>query len=248
VQDVPGDLFVMFSTAPGDVADDGKGSRNSPFAEAFLKYIYSPEPLKMMTTDVINETMMLTNNSQRPFSRGSIISDKHYSLNPDGAVVAYTSEDQARYFYEEGIARFTAREWDAAIFYFTEAIRLDIKISDTYLYRAIANEEKGNTDRAIADYSEAINKDRASKRNPVPHVKRGMLYIQKTNYARAKTDFDMAIFLDPGNAGVYNLRGVMYFRQGDYDLAIADFTEALRIDPNFEVAKDNLEAANRRGE
>ena len=35
--DVPADLFIMFSTAPGEEADDGdKGKRNSPFAEAFL--------------------------------------------------------------------------------------------------------------------------------------------------------------------------------------------------------------------
>jgi uncharacterized caspase-like protein len=82
VQDVPSDLFVMFSTAAGDVVADGKGHRNSPFAEAFLKYIDSPKPVALMASDVINETMARANNTQRPFSRGSIISDKHYSLNP----------------------------------------------------------------------------------------------------------------------------------------------------------------------
>jgi hypothetical protein len=82
VQDVPSDLFVMFSTAAGAVADDGKGRRNSPFAEAFLKYIDSHEPLVLMVPDVVRETMARTNNAQRPFSRGSIISDKLYSLNP----------------------------------------------------------------------------------------------------------------------------------------------------------------------
>jgi hypothetical protein len=82
VQDVPSDLFVMFSTAAGAVADDGKGRRNSPFAEAFLKYIDSHEPLVLMAPDVVRETMARTNNAQRPFSRGSIISDKLYSLNP----------------------------------------------------------------------------------------------------------------------------------------------------------------------
>jgi hypothetical protein len=81
IQDVPSDLFVMFSTAPGDVAADGEGKRNSPFAEAFLKHINSTEPLTIMSSHVINETMTLTN-GQRPFTRGSIISDPYYSLNP----------------------------------------------------------------------------------------------------------------------------------------------------------------------
>jgi formylglycine-generating enzyme required for sulfatase activity len=84
VNDVPTDLFVMFSTAPGDVAQDGVGKRNSPFAEAFLKHINSTETISLMATDVISETMQMTNMSQRPFTRGSIISDKYYSLNKSG--------------------------------------------------------------------------------------------------------------------------------------------------------------------
>ncbi|GHV66897.1 hypothetical protein AGMMS49928_02710 [Spirochaetia bacterium] len=81
INDIPGDLFVMFSTAPGDKADDGLGKRNSPFAEAFLKNISSTDPLVLVATDIIQETMRLTNNRQRPFQRGSIISDRNYSLN-----------------------------------------------------------------------------------------------------------------------------------------------------------------------
>ncbi|GHU49021.1 hypothetical protein FACS1894200_07080 [Spirochaetia bacterium] len=81
VNDVPGDLFVMFSTAPGDKAEDGLGKRNSPFAEAFLKYITLSDPLVVVATDIIRETMRLTGNRQQPFHRGSIISDRDYSLN-----------------------------------------------------------------------------------------------------------------------------------------------------------------------
>jgi hypothetical protein len=83
VQDLPSDLFIMFSTAPGNKAEDGaKGKRNSPFAEAFLKYIKSTEPLTIMAAHVTNETLFLTEQRQRPFYRGSIISDVYYSLNP----------------------------------------------------------------------------------------------------------------------------------------------------------------------
>jgi hypothetical protein len=83
IRDVPSDLFVMFSTAPGNKADDGAaGKRNSPFAEAFLKYIKSNEPVYQMAIDVTQETLKLTDQRQRPFQRGSIISEKYYSLNP----------------------------------------------------------------------------------------------------------------------------------------------------------------------
>ena len=83
VNDLPADLFIMFSTAPGSKAEDGvRGKRNSPFAEAFLKYVRSSEPLTIMAAHVANETLSLTEQRQRPFYRGSIISDIYYSLNP----------------------------------------------------------------------------------------------------------------------------------------------------------------------
>jgi rare lipoprotein A (peptidoglycan hydrolase) len=75
------DLFVMFSTKPGDVAEDGRGKRNSPFTEAFLKCINSTEPVYQMAVDVIRETLDLTDKRQQPFYSGSIISEKYYSLN-----------------------------------------------------------------------------------------------------------------------------------------------------------------------
>ncbi|GHV89585.1 hypothetical protein AGMMS50268_00880 [Spirochaetia bacterium] len=95
IRDVPGDIFVMFSTAPGDVAEDGKGARNSPFATAFLKNIASTEPVVMVAVDVTNETLTLTGQKQRPFIRGSIISDKYYSLNPTaGRVIVTPNRDE----------------------------------------------------------------------------------------------------------------------------------------------------------
>jgi len=82
IQDIPPDLFIMFSTAPGNKAEDGvKGKRNSPFTEAFLKHVKSTEPLTIMAVHVANETLLLTEQRQRPFYRGSIISDAYYSLN-----------------------------------------------------------------------------------------------------------------------------------------------------------------------
>ncbi|MFP3042240.1 SUMF1/EgtB/PvdO family nonheme iron enzyme [Treponema primitia] len=83
VEHPPQDLFIMFSTAPGTVAADGEqGKRNSPFAEAFLKYMDSTEILPVMASLVARETLQLTGGKQRPFQNGSIVSDIYYSLNP----------------------------------------------------------------------------------------------------------------------------------------------------------------------
>jgi len=81
----PPDLFVIYSTAPGTVALDGTGRRNSPFAEAFLNNIRLAEPITIMATYVTSGTMTLTGNRQRPHTSGSMSSNNaYYSLNPSG--------------------------------------------------------------------------------------------------------------------------------------------------------------------
>ncbi|MDR0316671.1 MAG: caspase family protein, partial [Treponema sp.] len=80
VEHPPQDIFIMFSTSPGTVAADGEGSRNSPFTEAFLRYMDSGEILPVMAGLVTRETMRLTNGRQRPYQNGSIVSELYYSL------------------------------------------------------------------------------------------------------------------------------------------------------------------------
>jgi formylglycine-generating enzyme required for sulfatase activity len=80
VEHPPQDIFIMFSTAPGTTAADGEGVRNSPFTEAFLKYMASPEILPVMAGLVTRETMRLTDGRQRPYQNGSIVSEIYYSL------------------------------------------------------------------------------------------------------------------------------------------------------------------------
>ncbi|MDR0502389.1 MAG: caspase family protein [Treponema sp.] len=96
VNDLPPDLFIMFSTAPGNKADDGlPGKRNSPFAQAFLKHIKSTEPIAIMAAHVANETLSLTDQRQRPFYRGSIISDIYYTLNASAPAVSAAPRSSA---------------------------------------------------------------------------------------------------------------------------------------------------------
>jgi formylglycine-generating enzyme required for sulfatase activity len=84
VQDhqLPPDLLIIFSTAPHDVAFDGAGKRNSPFAEAFLQSMDSNDDITIMVRGITRETLRLTDNRQRPFTSGSIIGLDFYSLNP----------------------------------------------------------------------------------------------------------------------------------------------------------------------
>ncbi|MDR2020288.1 MAG: SUMF1/EgtB/PvdO family nonheme iron enzyme [Treponema sp.] len=79
VEHPPQDIFIMFSTAPGAIAMDGE-DRNSPFTEAFLKYIDSGEILPVMAGLITRETLRLTGGRQRPYQNGSIVSELYYSI------------------------------------------------------------------------------------------------------------------------------------------------------------------------
>jgi hypothetical protein len=72
---------IVYSTAAGKTAADGAaGSRNSPFAEAFLHNIKSPQTFDDTFIDISQETMRLTRGEQEPYSMGSF-AVKSYSLN-----------------------------------------------------------------------------------------------------------------------------------------------------------------------
>jgi hypothetical protein len=73
---------IVYSTAAGKTAADGAaGSRNSPFAEAFLHHIKSPQTFDDAFIDIRDETFRLTRGEQEPYSMGTF-AVKSYSLNP----------------------------------------------------------------------------------------------------------------------------------------------------------------------
>jgi hypothetical protein len=76
------DTFIMFSTAAGATADDGgAGARNSPFTQAFLNCVITPQPLDSLAKDISRETIALTQSNQRPFISDNILYLKNYSLH-----------------------------------------------------------------------------------------------------------------------------------------------------------------------
>ncbi len=112
-------------------------------------------------------------------------------------------------------------------------------LAQAYTSRGNAYQEKGEVDRAIADFEKVIAlnpKDAAAYNN------RGVVYGMKGEVDRAIADFDKVIALNPKDAKAYNNRGFAYIKKGDKDQAIADFRKALEIDPSDQNAKNNLKA------
>jgi tetratricopeptide (TPR) repeat protein len=103
--------------------------------------------------------------------------------------------------------------------------------------------QKGDYDRAIANFSDAIRLSLYYSTNPIAYLNRGLAYSSKGDYTGALVDYNQAIRLDPKNPVVFFSRGTVYGKKGDLDDAIVDFNQAIQLNPNYAPAFVNRGAA-----
>ena len=133
---------------------------------------------------------------------------------------------------------------DLSIHYCTRAIQSgelsDRSLAGAFNNRGIAYKNKGEYDRAIRDYDQAIQlkPDFAYAFN-----NRGNAYSDKGEYDRAIRDFDQAIQLKPDYAYAFDNRGLAYSYKREYDRAIRDFDQAIQLKPDDAFAFNNRGAA-----
>lgn len=129
---------------------------------------------------------------------------------------------------------------------------------------------KGNMNRAITYYTEAIQLDSKSsdaykhrgicwaekglldkaiadyseaiRMNPktITFIYRGNTWAKKGEHERAITDYSEAINLDPKSFIPFYNRGISWRETGHYEKAVDDFNEAFKLNPKCERALNNL--------
>jgi tetratricopeptide (TPR) repeat protein len=134
-------------------------------------------------------------------------------------------------------------DWDQQIRSCSTLIESGRETSDklviAYNYRGISYATKGDLDRGIADFSEAIRLD---PKNAYAYNNRGSAYENKGDHDRAVAEYNEAIRLDPKYAIAYNNRCWSRALIGrDLDQALADCNESLRLSPGY------ADALNTRG-
>ena len=113
--------------------------------------------------------------------------------------------------------------------------------------RATSLHAIGDTDRALADYSDAIRVDPG---NSLAFLGRGVLLAtRKRSYNRAIEDFDKVLALQPDNVDALIARGNAYSQLGDNGRALADLDRAISLAPdNAQAYVIRGLANNRRGQ
>jgi lipoprotein NlpI len=146
-----------------------------------------------------------------------------------GTACTQGSKDVQRCYDEKNL--------DLRLHYCSRAIQSgrlpDQQLAGTFYNRGIAYFDKGDHDRAIQDYTQAL---RLNPNFAAAFNNRGNAYAAKDDYDRAIQNYDQALRLDPNDALACNNRGNAYAAKDDYDRAIQDYTQALRLNPNFTAA------------
>jgi tetratricopeptide (TPR) repeat protein len=88
---------------------------------------------------------------------------------------------------------------------------------------------KGDNNRAISDYNEAIRLDPNHSR---AFTNRGNAYYEKGDNNRAIADYSEAIRFDPDNAAAFNNLGWVRAIVGQLQAALDDCEGSLRLRPN----------------
>ena len=97
-----------------------------------------------------------------------------------------------------------------------------------YFRRAGFYFQKGEVDRAIADYDRIIEHD---PNNSIARFRRASAYVRKREIDAALADYEKAVELDPKDVYAYLGRAVAYMAKGDIDRGIDDYSRVLQIHP-----------------
>lgn len=156
---------------------------------------------------------------------------------PDGPTVRIGGKLGA--LIAEGHSAWQRKQYDRAISSFTAALQAnpDKNVAcATYFYRACAYSEKGEPDKALSDWTAAIQ---LNSKSATTYYNRGHDYGVLRDSDKAISDYSAAIRLNPKYLFTYVNRGNEYAKKRNYKLAIRDATMAIQLNQKHANAYHN---------
>jgi tetratricopeptide (TPR) repeat protein len=177
----------------------------------------------------LSDTESMTFNSFRSLSERNISELEKMIVN---------GQRSADNYYKLGLEYYFKNEYNKAIEYFTEAIKLEPDNALYYNDRGICYDWLKEHEKAIVDHSKAIELEPDNARY---YNSRGICYNWHKEYEKAIADHSKAIELEPDNAEYYDECGKNYNWHKEYEKAITDHSKAIELEP------DNARYYNERG-
>jgi len=151
--------------------------------------------------------------------------------------------EDAKTYFDRGLANAEKGLYDQAIKDFTEALQRDPKFAAAYANRGVAYGKKKLSDKAIADLTQALKLD---PNDATTYSNRGNAFADKGNHDQAIADYSKAIELKPTYGTPYRNRATSYYHKKQYDKAWNDVrhAEALGVKNHPEFLEALKKASN----
>src|SRR5882672_1687166 len=126
------------------------------------------------------------------------------------------------------IARFRKFFSITALIFAANTVTAAEETSGDLIDRAQKEFSRGRRDAATALATKAIETD---PKNPRGYFARARIYRETSEPAKALTDYDQTIKLDPGIAEAWQDRGIIHFKLARIGESISDFDQFLKLNP-----------------
>jgi len=133
--------------------------------------------------------------------RKMVVNEK-YANGIYGTLIFYYyhfATERARDYLERGIAYGKSGLYNAAIRYFSKAIKLDTSMGIAFVHRGYSFLEKKDYDKAIEDFTQAINFD---SEGSISYSLRGFAYKESGDFEKAREDFETVLRINPNDEKV----------------------------------------------
>lgn len=170
--------------------------------------------------------------------------EEQWKTNKRIAYMHYNYEKNLQLSFDEyfnaGINAANEKDYDLAVYYYTEALKIQPNNATAYNNRAWSKYLSGQCSGALSDASKSISLGA----NEFNYHTRGAIYLCMDRCRDAANDFDKALNMaTKKNAYYYGDRGLARNCLGDYQNAVTDLNNALGLEPNNAGYKKGLAEA-----
>ena len=145
-------------------------------------------------------------------------------------------EKTAEQYFNSGIKKHKAGQFEVAIAEFDSAIEINPEDSEVYYNRGTAKSKLKQFQAAIVDFDKAIE---LNSKYSEAYVNLGVTKMELGKLQDAIVDFDSAIKLNREFSEAYSNRGLAKVRLSKFREAIVDFNRAIKLNPKYSEAYCN---------